>query len=302
MNIVKKLIYQWISRHFMNGCSSYNSLEVRKRCRSKKQARAVFAQHRVPHAQGLIFFNPFKALQFAKVYGFPLVIKPNVSGFSRGSHFPITDTKTLWKAIFLAKLWWPTTVVEQYLEGSNYRVVVAQGKIMSVLQRYAPFVTGNGVDTISTLIDKENAIRESMGLYPCIHPLQKGKVTQQFLNKKHYTLQTVPADQEVVNLFYRISLAPGGVVRTIEKQTIPLVNQALFKQVLEMFDANILGIDVIFEKGIETDYREQKCIFLEVNSRPYLKMHDYPRYGRKEDLSSYFEALDRLEINQTEVF
>ncbi|MCP5161713.1 MAG: cyanophycin synthetase [Hahellaceae bacterium] len=302
MTAFRKLIYQWISKKYMDGCSSYNSLEVRKSCRSKKQARDMFASGNIPHAQGLVFFNPLKALEFANTYGFPLVIKPNVSGFSRGSHFPIRNTRELWRAIFLAKLWWPTTVVEQYLEGRNYRVVVAQGKIMSVLQRYAPFVTGNGIDTISQLIDRENAIRESMGLYPCIHPLQKGKQTQRFLKKQKLTLDSVPAEGAVVNLFYRISLAPGGVVRTIEKQTIPEVNQALFKKVLELFNANILGIDVILEKGIETDFREQKCIFLEVNSRPYLKMHDYPRYGKKEDLSEYFAQLDKLEISQADIF
>ena len=302
MNALKKLIYQWISKQFMNGCSSYNSLAVRKSCRSKKQARAVFANGSIPHAKGEIFLSPFKAIRFAKRFGFPLVIKPNVSGFSRGSHFPIMNYKELWKAIFLAKLWWPTTVVEQYLEGSNYRVVVAQGKIMSVLQRYAPFVTGNGIDSIDTLIDTENKTREDMGLYPCIHPLQKNQVTKKFLKKKNYTLETVPAKNEVVTLFYRISLAPGGVVRTIKQQTIPAVNQTLFKDVLTMFDANILGIDVIFEKGIETDYRDQKCIFLEVNSRPYLKMHDFPRYGEKEDLSGYFDDLNELNITQTEIF
>jgi len=302
MSAIKKLIYQWISKRYMAGCSSYNSLEVRKSCRSKAQARTVFSQSNVPHAQGMIFFNPIKAHQFAKQHGFPLVIKPNVSGFSRGSHFPITNFTELWRAIFLAKLWWPTTVVEQYLEGNNYRVVIAQGKIMSVLQRYSPFVTGNGKDSIRTLIDEENKIREQMDLYPVIHPLNKGKITQQFLKKQRYSLETIPADGEIVKLFYRISLAPGGVVRTISKHTIPAVNQQLFKDVLQMFDANILGIDVIFEKGIEVDYRDQKCIFLEVNSRPYLKMHDYPRYGEKEDLSPYFEELNALEVSQADVF
>lgn len=302
MSALKKVVYQWVSKRFMDGCSSYNSLEVRKSCRSKAQARAVFSKGKVPHAQGRIFLNPMRAHQFAKEHGFPLVIKPNVSGFSRGSHFPITNYKELWRAIFLAKLWWPTTVVEQYLEGSNYRVVVAQGKIMSVLQRYSPFVTGNGQNTISELIDSENETREAMNLYPVIHPLSKGGVTQQYLKKQNYTLDSIPTDGELVKLFYRISLAPGGVVKTIEKSALPEVNQALFKNVLKMFDANILGIDVIFEKGIDTDYRDQKCIFLEVNSRPYLKMHDYPRYGKKEDLSGYFDELESLDVTQADVF
>ncbi|MFT4835313.1 MAG: D-alanine-D-alanine ligase-like ATP-grasp enzyme [Psychromonas sp.] len=299
---LKKILYAWISKKFMGGCSHYNDLRVRKSCRSKAQARNVFAAENVPHAQGLIFLNPFKAIKFAKEVGFPLVIKPNVSGFSRGSYFPIENIRQLWRAIFLAKLWWPYTVVEQYLQGKNYRVVVANGQVMSVLQRYAPFVTGDGIASIVQLIDRENAIREQMNLYPCISPLQKGRQTLKFLSKSGYNLTTVPKLDEQVLLFYRISLAPGGVVEVIDKETIPAVNQTLFKNVLQRFDANILGIDVIMEKGISTDYRQQKCIFLEVNSRPYLHMHAFPRYGKAEDLSIHFAQLEKLNIQQTDTY
>ena len=299
---LKKAIYAWISKKFMDGCSNYNSLEVRKSCRSKEQARDKFQEGGIPHAQGLIFLNPFEAIRFAKEHGFPLVIKPNVSGFSRGSHFPIRNYKELWKAIFLAKLWWPFTVVEQYLEGKNYRVVVANGEVVSVLQRYAPSVKGNGYATIRELMEVENSIREEMKLYPVISPLKETTQTTAFLAKQGLTFDSVPEENQRVTLFYRISLAPGGVVEVINKQLLPEANTALFKDVLKLFDANILGIDVILEKGIEFDYRDQKCIFLEVNSRPYLKMHDYPRYGKTEDLSAQFEQLDALDIKQADTF
>ncbi|WP_240923712.1 cyanophycin synthetase [Psychromonas sp. SA13A] len=298
----KKMIYAWISKKFMGGCSNYNSLEVRRSCRSKEQARDKFKQGNIPHAQGLIFFNPFSAIRFAKQHGFPLVIKPNVSGFSRGSHFPIRNYKELWKAIFFAKCWWPFTVVEQFLEGNNYRVVVANGEIVSVLQRYAPSVKGDGILTIRELMQKENAIREDMKLYPVIYPLKESAQTRSFLAKQRLDFDSVPAAEQRITLFYRISLAPGGVVEVINKQLLPEANNQLFKQVLTLFDANILGIDVILEKGIEYDYREQKCIFLEVNSRPYLKMHAYPRYGEAEDLSEQFSQLDALDIKQSDTF
>ena len=221
---------------------------------------------------------------------------------SRGSHFPIKNYAQLYKAIFLAKLWWPTTVVEQYLQGKNYRVVVIKGQVMSVIERFAPFVMGDGKSTISELIDEENIVRESMGLFPCISPLKKSAMTIKFLKKQDLTLNDVPAQNDIVTLFYRISLAPGGVVKTIDKTTVSAKNNALFLKVLELFDANILGIDVIFEHDITQDYTDQKCIFLEVNSRPYLKMHDYPRFGEKEDLSPYFEQLEQLDITQADIF
>lgn len=299
---LKKYLYAWISKTFMADCSNYNDLSVRKSCRSKEQARNIFALANIPHAQGDIFLNPFSAIKFAKKHGFPLVIKPNISGFSRGSFFPIENYKALWRAIFFAKLWWPYTVVEQYLQGANYRVLVANGKVISVLQRYAPFVRGDGKATIAQLIDTENSIRKKMNLYPCISPLQKGRQTTDFLAQSGYNLNTVPKRDQHVLLFYRISLAPGGVVEVINKETIPEVNKCLFEDILKHFSANILGIDVIMEKGITTDYQAQKCIFLEVNSRPYLKMHNFPRYGQTEDLSPYFEQLDQLSIQQSDTY
>lgn len=302
MKLIKQLIYKWISSKFMDGCSNYNTLEVRRGCRSKKQARDKFAAGDIPHAQGTIFFNPFTAIKFAKQHGFPLVIKPNVSGFSRGSHFPIRNYKELWRAIFLAKLWWPTTVVEQYLQGKNYRVVITKAGVISVLQRYPAFVKGDGVNTISALIEVENATREKMGLYPCNNPISQGQQTVNYLAKQGLNLSSVPEDQQQVELFYRISLAPGGVVETIQRDLIPSYNHELFAKVLTLFDAEILGIDVIMEQGIEHDAREQKLIFLEVNSRPYLKMHNYPRYGDADDLSEHLGLISVATNQQADIF
>ena len=299
---LKQRLYATISKKFMSECSSYNSLEVRRGCRSKKQARETFAANDVPHAQGKIFFGPLAAHRFVAEHGFPVVIKPNVSGFSRGSYFPIRNYKELYKALFLAKLWWPTTVIEQYLEGKNYRVVVIEGELMSVIERFPPTVIGNGRDSIRQLADAENKVREKMGLFPTIHPLLESQQSIKHLAKQGLSFAFVPADGQSVTLFYRIALAPGGTIDTIDKSTIAEQNTALFLNVLKMFNANILGIDIIMEKGIDVPYADQKCIMLEVNSRPYLKMHEVPRNGIREDLSGYYEKLDNLQITQSDTY
>ena len=104
----------------------------------------TFAEFDIPHAKGDLFVNPWRAHQFAKQHGFPLCIKPNVSGYSRGSHFPIRNFRELWKAAILVKVWWPVSVVEQYLLGANYRVLATPNEIVSVIRRYPPFVDGDG--------------------------------------------------------------------------------------------------------------------------------------------------------------
>ena len=302
MRKLKSLLYAWISEKYMHGCSNYNSVDVRRGCRSKAQGRAIFAKNDVPHARGLIFLWPWTAHAFAKQYGFPLVIKPNVSGYSRGSYFPINDFKSLYKAIFWAKVWWPTTVIEQYLKGSNYRVLTTDHSFISVIRRYPPFVIGNGRDTIEELIDAENAVRKQMNLHPTIFPIAKSDQVKTHLKKQELGLESIPEEGDQIELFYRVALAPGGVVEIIDQASIPDVNRDLFFNVVKMFDANVLGIDVIFEKGIEIPYSEQKCIFIEVNSRPYMKMHYFPRYGEAEDLGAALAELEHLEIPDKDIF
>lgn len=302
MRKLKTLIYAWISKRYMAGCSNYNPLAVRKASRSKEQARSMFSKHNIPHAKGRIFINPVTAHRFAKKHGFPLCIKPNVSGFSRGSHFPITNYKELWKAALWVKVWWPSSVVEQYLLGSNYRVLATPDEIASVIRRYPPFIDGNGKDDINTLIDNENTLREQMALHPTIYPLSKNNAVQAYLRKNGKNLSSVPSDGERVYLFNRVALAPGGVVEIIDQATVPDVNKQLFMDLVKHFDANLFGIDVIFEEGIEKDYREQKCIFLEVNSRPYTRMHAKPRFGEAEDLTAFYKKMDSLHVVDTDTF
>jgi len=299
---LKKRLYAYISKKFMDGCSNYNSLAVRRSCRSKEQARGMFTQHDLPHAKGEIFLNPWKAYRFAQEHGFPLVIKPNVSGFSRGSHFPINNFKELWKAALMVKIWWPYSVVEQYLLGRNYRVLATTNGIASLIQRFPPFVDGDGENPITKLIDIENSVREEMQLYPVIYPIKKSPQIQNYLQKQGKSLDTVPAKDERVYLFNRVALAPGGVVETIDISLVPPENIELFKRVVRLFDANVLGIDVIFEDSIEKSHESQRCIMLEVNSRPYMKMHAVPRYGEIEDLTEFYSEMDDLVVADADTF
>ncbi len=115
-------------------------------------------------------------------------------------------------------------------------------------------------------------------------------------------MESVPPQGECIDVHHKVALMTGGIVETISQDLVTDKNKALFLKVLDLFDANIFGIDIIMEQGIDVDYDQQKCIMLEVNSRPYLKMHDYPRYGEKPDLSAHYESLDQLSVSDRDIF
>lgn len=303
MKTLKKYVYKWLEKWFLDGCSHYNTLEVRRKSRRKSQAREVFKKLGVPHAKGVVYFLPFKPLAFIKKYGFPIVLKPNLGGYSRGSYFPINNYKDFWKAFFLTKIWWPMTVIEQYLEGHNYRVVVTKDGTEIVMERFPAFVIGDGQKTLSQLIDEENTIRSEMKLLPIIHHIEKNKQTAKHIKKYfRYSFESVPKKDQKVTLFHRVALSPGGVLKDVPVNTISQKNKQLFQSILDEFGANIFGIDVIMKDGIEKDYDQQACIFLELNSRPYLKMHNYLRWGKKPNMEALYKKLDAIEIHNKELF
>jgi D-alanine-D-alanine ligase-like ATP-grasp enzyme len=297
-----KILHKFLSRFFLSGCSDYNSLQVRSACRSKTQARLAFEKNNLPYAQGINFINPMDAFKFSDKHGFPLVVKPNVGGFSRGAYFPIENKTQLLRAVIGVKKWWPVSIIESYLWGSNYRVVVTKQGVMSVLRRYPPFVIGDGVQTIESLIDAENITRIEMELDPITKKIPKNLAIKNHLKKQNLNLKTVLEKQQLVYLHHKIALKLGSSVEVIEKTKLPKENIDDLLKILHFFDANILGIDVICEKGIEVEFNQQKCIFLELNSRPFLAMHDKPRYGTREDLTYYYKKLNQLNITDNEIY
>jgi D-alanine-D-alanine ligase-like ATP-grasp enzyme len=299
---MKQFIYQFLSKYFLSDCSAYNSLKVRQNCRSKKQARSCFKQLKIPYAKGKIFINPFSVFTFVKRYGFPVVIKPNVGGFSRGAYFPINTKWQLFKASIGVKKWWFSSVIEQYLEGKNYRIVVIKNEVMAIVRRYPPFVIGDGIQNINQLIDEENQLRQTMKIIPEVKCIPKNYAIKKHLKQHNYSLKTILKKQQKIYLHHKISLKLGSVVEVINKEDLSENNKNTLLNILSFFDANILGIDVICKTGLSKDFNQQNCIFLEVNSRPYLKMHDFPRYGCVENLSPFYRQLNILNINNKNTF
>jgi D-alanine-D-alanine ligase-like ATP-grasp enzyme len=297
-----RLLHKLLSRFFLSGCSDYNPLSVRRACRSKSQARDFFQQNNLPYAKGRTFINPITAVKFSQKYGFPLVIKPNVGGFSRGAYFPIENKAQLLSASIGVKKWWHNSIIEQYLLGKNYRVVMTKFGVMSVLRRYPPFVIGDGKNSISRLIDIENNIRIEMKLAPVTQLIPKNSSIKRHLKLQAMGFSTIPADKQKVYLHHKVSLKLGASIEALNRENISENNRQDLTKTLDSFNANILGIDVICAQGIEFDFKAQKCIFLELNSRPFLSMHDNPRYGKTLGLEDFYNKLNQLDIIDNEKY
>lgn len=125
---------------------------------------------------------------------------------------------------------------------------------------------------------------------------------QKYLKKQKLTPESIPKKDEKVILGNLIALWAGGVLRDVSPTKIPQKNHDLFQKVLSTFEARIFGLDFICEKSIEIPWDKQKCIFLEANSRPYLKMHAFPRGGTVPDFSSDLKKLESMANPDADIF
>ncbi|MFH0820165.1 MAG: hypothetical protein V1908_00160 [Candidatus Peregrinibacteria bacterium] len=104
----------------------------------KEKARKKLMKIGVPTPQGGVFISERKALRFAEVQGYPLVVKPNHSSLSRHVSVNIRNIVELKEAIRIVKQISFSFIVEEFLEGSYFRATAIGDHVHAVCRRDPP--------------------------------------------------------------------------------------------------------------------------------------------------------------------
>lgn len=91
-----------------------------------------------------------------------LVVKPLDGYKSHGITLNIKTPESLRAALETAWVESPTAIVQQQVEGEEYRFSVLDGKVISVLRRERPQVIGDGESMVKELIVEENLRRQQL--------------------------------------------------------------------------------------------------------------------------------------------
>ena len=104
---------------------------------------------------------------------------------------------------------WRPLLVEKHFEGNDFKAFVVGDDIVSVTQRRAASVVGDGLATVGELIERKNAIR-AQNLYLCDFPIPTTPESLDLLTSAGLTLSHVPASSEIVVLRRVHNLSAGG--------------------------------------------------------------------------------------------
>ena len=257
--------------------STTSSIAVELAC-DKEETKNLLEASEIPVPRGSIVYSEEGLEEAVKKIGYPLVTKPVNGNHGKGATTNIRNWEDALAGLEAAKKYGRAVIVERFITGRDFRVLVINYKFVAAALRTPAAVTGDGVHTIQQLIDIVNADpRRGYGHEKVLTAIKVDDFTMDMLAKKNYTLDTVLADKEEMWLKPTANLSTGGTATDVTDFVHP-TNIFLAERIARVIGLDICGIDIMAE-DLSTPITENGGSVLEVNAAPGFRMHLDPTEG-----------------------
>jgi len=234
--------------------------------------------------------NIDSAYLYAKQLGFPVIVKPN-SGHQGFGVTLVHNKKELYEAIRNIFKLDNIVLVQPFIKGDDYRVVVLDNKIISAYKRIPLNVTGDGKSTIKQLLEKKRQKLTTDGRNTQIKfddVRIKNKLKHQKLN-----FDSVLEKKQLVYLLDNANLSTGGDSIDVTNSVHPEFKKLAINLTRDM-NLRLCGVDLIIDGNIND--KPINYWILEINASPGLD--HYAKLGQEQARmvkSLYLKVLKHLE-------
>ncbi len=258
----------------------------------KKLAKQLLAAAGIPVPEGIVAYSQAEAAEAYEQIGGQVVVKP--LGGSQGASLTIGvhSGAAAGAAYAKAAQEGDAVLVEAYLPGNDYRVLVIDGRMAAAAELRPASVTGDGEHTISQLVDIVNTDpRRGAGHARELTRIELDADTLRHLEAQGLDGHSVPAAGQPVTLRRNANLSTGGTSKDVTEQ--------VHEQVADMCRraAAVAGLDIC---GIDLRLADisapllnpaghgpaQPGGVLELNACPGLRMHLSPTEGTPRDVAA----------------
>lgn len=258
---------------------------------NKTLTKELLSWHDIPVPHGEVVYMEEAAVEAAREIGFPVVVKPCDGNQGKGVSLDIRNEEQVRIAFKEAIKFSKAVIVEKFVTGKDYRVLVVGGKVSAVAERKAPTVIGDGIHTIKELVEIENANElRGDGHETFLTKIRLDDIAKSVLAKKGMYENYVPEVGEVVFLRENGNLSTGGTARECTSEIHPY-NSFLAVKAAKIVGLDIAGIDIT-AKDISKPIDGENGAVIEVNAAPGLRMHLRPTEGNPINVAS--DILDML--------
>lgn len=276
-------IYQKKIRATMTSSTSHMGVEIA--C-DKNETKQILKSAYIPTPDSELICDEEELAETVERIGYPVVIKPINGNHGRGITTNIQNLNQAKEAFKLAREISEDILVEKYLQGCDFRFLLINFKLVAVAKRTPAQVIGDGHSTISQLIDQTNCDpARGDGHEKILTKIKVDKITTDILSQKNYTLDTVPAKDEVVLLKDTANISTGGTATDVTHLVHP-ANVFMAERIARLLNMDICGIDVM-AKNVEEPITNENGGILEVNACPGFRMHLFPSKGKPRNVAAH---------------
>ncbi|MCR6546300.1 cyanophycin synthetase [Dehalobacterium formicoaceticum] len=259
--------------------------------KNKDLTKQMLGAYGIPVPEGRIVYDEEEALATGKALGYPLALKPFDGNQGRGVSLNIRDENQLRSAYRAAAKYSTALIVERFISGNDFRVLVVGDRVVAASERKPPFVTGDGIHSIKELVHRENRnVQRGVGHEKPLTKIKLDHVAKHFLHKNGLSENDIPGKSEVIALRENGNISTGGTARDCTAEVHP-VNQEIAVRAAKIIGLEIAGIDFVMA-DIARPLQEGKGAIVEVNAGPGLRMHLFPTFGSSRDVGQ--EIIDFL--------
>ncbi len=202
---------------------------------------------------------------FLNRYG-KVVVKPARGEQGRGIAVGLSEMDELTAAISTARKISDVVLLEEFVEGTDLRLVVINFRLVAAAVRRPALVVGDGKHTIRELIEKQSRRRSAGTGGESKIPLDAE--TERTIRQSGYGYETVLAVDEELQVRRTANLHTGGTLHDVTGMVHPAIVEAGIKSA-RAIDIPVVGIDLMVKSPRLPDYA-----FIEANERPGLANHE----------------------------
>ena len=257
--------------------SSTSSIAVEIAC-DKEDTKLLLESAQIPVPKGRICVDLEDLEAAANRIGYPLVTKPINGNHGKGATTDLKNWDELLMGFEAAKVYSRSVIVEKFITGYDHRILVINYKFVAAAKRTPASVIGDGKHTIQELIDIVNSDpRRGYGHEKVLTSIKVDKFTQQILDDKGYTLDTVLVKDYELLLKPTANISTGGTAEDITDYVHPS-NVFMCERIARIIGLDICGIDIM-APDLSIPITENGGAILEVNAAPGFRMHLEPTEG-----------------------
>lgn len=254
------------ARLFSSTISDATSAIATSWVKNKHETNALLQMGGFPVPVQAVVASLADAMVAAQRIGYPVVLKPANLDNGLGVEAGLRDEAELRLAYGRSSQHAKMLLLEEHMQGQDYRIDVMRGQVTGVIHRAPASVVGDGTHDVAGLVTTINRERQANESTSPLKPIALDAEALDLLAREGLNVKSVLAAGQIVVL-RRIANVSRGGVPTDASGLIHPDNAALCVQAAALLRLDMVGLDLLIP-DISRSWREVGAAFCEVNAQP----------------------------------